>query len=79
MVEMGLFVMLCGVGVGVVIMALAARKGILNWSERQRLGARTGNEELAARVSEMEERLDFAERLLAQQREPGALPGKGDV
>ena len=30
-------------------------------------------EELPERVSELEERLDFAERLLAQQREPDRL------
>ena len=29
---------------------------------------------LAHRVAELEERLDFAERLLAQQRETGRLP-----
>jgi len=32
-------------------------------------------EALEARVAELEERLDFAERLLAQQREPERLPG----
>lgn len=32
-------------------------------------------ESLEARVAELEERLDFAERLLAQQREPERLPG----
>lgn len=30
--------------------------------------------EVTARVDELEERLDFAERLLAQQREHGRLP-----
>ncbi len=28
------------------------------------------------RVAELEERLDFAERMLAQQREPARLPGE---
>jgi hypothetical protein len=33
-------------------------------------------DELRYRVAELEERLDFAERVLAQRREPGALgPG----
>ena len=32
------------------------------------------SESLEARVTELEERLDFAERLLAQQREPERLP-----
>ena len=31
-------------------------------------------EALSQRVAELEERLDFAERLLAQQRETGRLP-----
>jgi hypothetical protein len=31
---------------------------------------------LEARVAELEERLDFAERLLAQSREPERLPGR---
>jgi hypothetical protein len=31
--------------------------------------------ELRTRVAELEERLDFTERLLAQQREPERLPG----
>lgn len=34
-----------------------------------------GAEELQRRVAELEERLDFAERMLVRQREPGALPG----
>ncbi len=32
-------------------------------------------ERLNARVAELEERVDFAERLLAQHREPDRLPG----
>ena len=31
------------------------------------------SDELRARVAELEERLDFAERLIAQQREPGRI------
>ena len=34
------------------------------------------NEGLRDRVLELEERLDFTERLLTQQREPGALPAR---
>jgi hypothetical protein len=34
-------------------------------------------ESLRHDVTEMQERLDFAERLLAQQREKGALPAEG--
>jgi len=30
-------------------------------------------------VTEMQERLDFAERMLAQQREKGALPAEGGM
>lgn len=32
-------------------------------------------DELRYRVSELEERLDFTERVLAQQKQPGQLPG----
>lgn len=40
---------------------------------RQRLGQL---EQLEHRVLELEERAEFAERLLSQQREPERLPGK---
>jgi hypothetical protein len=41
----------------------------------QRLQARVDQmEDVAARVQDLEERLDFTERVLAQQRERGRLP-----
>jgi len=36
-------------------------------------------EELRGRVLELEERLDFAERMLAQRNEPTALPERGTL
>ncbi len=45
-------------------------------SEVEHLHQRLGEvDALQARVSELEERLDFAERLLAQNREPDRLEG----
>lgn len=35
-------------------------------------------EQAQQRIAELEERLDFAERLLAQQREQGKLPAGGE-
>ena len=35
-------------------------------------------EDVAARVQDLEERLDFTERVLAQQREQGRLPAWGE-
>lgn len=35
-------------------------------------------EQARERIAELEERLDFAERMLAQQREQGSLPGGRD-
>lgn len=46
--------------------------------EVQQLRARVeALEESVGRVQELEERLDFAERILAQQRERGQLPAGG--
>ncbi|OGU22550.1 MAG: hypothetical protein A3K13_09865 [Gemmatimonadetes bacterium RIFCSPLOWO2_12_FULL_68_9] len=46
--------------------------------EVQQLRARVDAlEESVGRVQELEERLDFAERILAQQREHGRLPAPG--
>lgn len=46
--------------------------------EIQQLKARVeALEDAAGRVQELEERLDFAERLLTQQRERGQLPAGG--
>jgi hypothetical protein len=36
-------------------------------------------EQVHARVMELEERLDFTERLLAQQRDPARLPAGGEA
>ncbi len=48
-------------------------------AEVEELRARAaGTDELHHRVAELEERLDFAERMLARQREPGALPDGRD-
>jgi hypothetical protein len=44
-------------------------------AEVEQLHARIGEmDTLQARVAELEERVDFAERLLAQNREPDRLP-----
>lgn len=46
--------------------------------ELQQLRARVeALEDTVGRVQELEERLDFAERILAQQRERGRLPAEG--
>ncbi len=46
--------------------------------ELQHLRARVeALEDSVGRVQELEERLDFAERILAQQRERGRLPAEG--
>jgi hypothetical protein len=36
-------------------------------------------ETMKARLAEVEERLDFAERLLAKAEQAGRLPGRGDT
>jgi outer membrane murein-binding lipoprotein Lpp len=36
-------------------------------------------EAMKARLAEVEERLDFAERLLAKAEQAGRLPGRGDT
>jgi|AP12_2_1047962.scaffolds.fasta_scaffold147515_2 hypothetical protein len=47
--------------------------------EVEELRARLGDMEgLQLRVADLEERLDFAERMLAQRREPSRLPPGGD-
>jgi hypothetical protein len=48
-------------------------------AELDELRARVEEGEQARyRIAELEERLDFAERMLAQQREPGRLGSAGD-
>ncbi|MEZ4456615.1 MAG: hypothetical protein R2882_08720 [Gemmatimonadales bacterium] len=42
---------------------------------RTQIGER---DDLRHRVVELEERLDFAERMLAERRDPALEPGKGD-
>jgi len=64
-----------------LIRALAARvRGPIGGSFEERIGAlETGRERVAAndpvyqRVEELEERLDFAERLMSQGREPARI------
>lgn len=77
--------------VGVAVFFGPVGKGLGRWLENwgpgatrrepERLGeleARLGQlEETQARVAELEERLDFAERLLAQQKESARL-GRGE-
>jgi plasmid replication initiation protein len=47
-------------------------------AELQQLRSRAEQlEDVVARVQDLEERLDFAERVLAQQRERGQLPAGG--
>jgi hypothetical protein len=48
-------------------------------AELQQLHARVEQlEDVAARVQDLEERLDFTERVLAQQRDRGQLPAGGE-
>jgi hypothetical protein len=48
-------------------------------AELQQLRARVEQlEDVAARVQDLEERVDFTERVLAQQRERGQLPAGGE-
>ncbi|HWA14890.1 MAG TPA: hypothetical protein VG817_00555 [Gemmatimonadales bacterium] len=48
-------------------------------AELQDIRARLEESEQAReRIAELEERLDFAERLLAQQREPGRIGSSGE-
>jgi len=56
---------------------LAERGGAAGSAEIQQLRARVeALEDSVGRVPELEERLDFAERILAQQRERGRLPAE---
>jgi len=59
---------------------LMAERGAGGGSEDvQQLRARVEQlEDMAARVQDLEERLDFTERVLAQQRERGQLPAGGE-
>ena len=56
-----------------------AQTAILGEAEAERLAELEGRlaevEQMHGRLVELEERLDFAERLLAQSREPAHLPG----
>jgi hypothetical protein len=57
---------------------MAERTGDAGTGEVQQLRARVeALEDSVGRVQELEERLDFAERVLAQQRERGRLPAEG--
>jgi hypothetical protein len=77
-----------GMATGIVFMVVMY-KLIARWIDRRQLGSGATAEELhqlrdqidalgavVDRVAELEERVDFAERLLAQQRREG-LPGGG--
>ncbi|MGH7702645.1 MAG: hypothetical protein ACREMO_06100 [Gemmatimonadales bacterium] len=71
---------LAGIG---VLLSLAIPLGRA-WARRLESGSRPGEsdaaaevEALTARVGELEERMDFAERLLAREREPERLPPGG--
>ncbi|GBD31353.1 hypothetical protein HRbin33_00305 [bacterium HR33] len=56
----------------------SAAEGDVLWREVVELRNRMEVlEELASRVQELEERMDFAERLLAQQRDRPRLGGEG--
>lgn len=57
---------------------LMAERSGAGAGEMQQLRARVEVlEDAVGRVQELEERLDFAERILAQQRERGRLPAEG--
>jgi hypothetical protein len=75
-----------GMATGIVFMVVTY-KLIARWIDRRQVGSGASAEELqklrdeiasletvADRVAELEERVDFAERMLAQQRREG-LPG----
>jgi hypothetical protein len=78
--DFGLFVLFCGFGLSALLIGVSASKGIRARIERQSHsgGNQTEMEALRARVAELEERLDFAERLLAQHREPASLPKRAE-
>jgi hypothetical protein len=58
---------------------LMAEGGAGGSEELRQLRARVEQlEDVAARVQDLEERLDFTERVLAQQRERGQLPAGGE-
>lgn len=54
---------------------LARRGGVTDEARVERLDREV--QELRAELGELHERLDFTERLLAQQREAGRLPAPG--
>ena len=78
---------------GIIIVTVLAGVGVLlslaiplgrAWARRLESGGGAGEsdapaevETLKARVAELEERMDFAERLLAREREPERLPPGG--
>ena len=77
-----------GMATGIVFMVVMY-KLIARWIDRRQVGSGASAEELqrlradvealegmADRVAELEERVDFAERMLAQRRREG-LPGGG--
>ncbi len=68
------------IGVGVKRLELSAPDGASLAGELAELRERVAEgETLRDRVLELEERLDFAERLLAQRNEPARLSGGDDA
>lgn len=66
------------IGVGVKRMERGLTDPSALAAELEELRARVADGEgLQQRVAELEERLDFAERMLTQRAEPGALPERG--
>lgn len=55
-----------------------AAQGELEAELREIRGRLDESDQMRERIAELEERLDFAERLLAQKREAGQLPAGGD-
>lgn len=67
---------LIGVGIKRLERGTAPQPELMGELEELRARVAEG-EGLQQRVAELEERVDFAERLLAQRAEPGALPERG--
>jgi hypothetical protein len=67
--------------VGVVLGSPGWRSWVTRLSKavaKEQAGSQAELEALKQRVAELEERLDFAERVLAQSEPPARLPGRDD-
>jgi Tfp pilus assembly protein PilO len=67
--------------VGVVLGSPGWRSWVTRLSKavaKEQAGSAAELEALKSRVAELEERLDFAERVLSQSEQPARLPGRHD-